>query len=216
MPRPNPAVRYRPFLRLASRALGRSALAPLPVSTTRTFFPPAAALQNVRPPIALTRVPVAGRCDGCCSIRNSADERSAHLQHRDRQHNLLADERTAAWKIRDQRAGARSWHEPVEHQRGWTSLALGTRSPRQSTQRWACSTLPSSTTWPVGGSPGCGWARQGGRPAILASKFAPWPYRVTAAQFASALDRRWSDSAAIHSTSRTFTGRTPCAVWASG
>ncbi len=32
-------------------------------------------------------------------------------------------------------------------------------------------------------------ARQDGRPVLLASKFAPLPYRVTAAQFASALDR---------------------------
>jgi len=32
-------------------------------------------------------------------------------------------------------------------------------------------------------------ARQAGRPAVLASKFAPYPYRVTAAQFASALEK---------------------------
>jgi aryl-alcohol dehydrogenase-like predicted oxidoreductase len=32
-------------------------------------------------------------------------------------------------------------------------------------------------------------AGQDGRPVLLASKFAPFPYRVTAAQFASALDR---------------------------
>ncbi len=32
-------------------------------------------------------------------------------------------------------------------------------------------------------------ARPDGRRVILASKFAPWPYRVTEAQFASALDR---------------------------
>jgi aryl-alcohol dehydrogenase-like predicted oxidoreductase len=32
-------------------------------------------------------------------------------------------------------------------------------------------------------------ARQAGRPALVASKFAPYPYRVTAAQFASALDK---------------------------
>jgi aryl-alcohol dehydrogenase-like predicted oxidoreductase len=32
-------------------------------------------------------------------------------------------------------------------------------------------------------------ASQDGRPALLASKFAPWPYRVTAAQFASALEK---------------------------
>jgi aryl-alcohol dehydrogenase-like predicted oxidoreductase len=32
-------------------------------------------------------------------------------------------------------------------------------------------------------------ARQDGRPALLASKFAPWPYRVTEAQFASAVEK---------------------------
>jgi aryl-alcohol dehydrogenase-like predicted oxidoreductase len=32
-------------------------------------------------------------------------------------------------------------------------------------------------------------ARQDGRPVLLASKFAPFPHRVTAAQFASALDK---------------------------
>jgi len=32
-------------------------------------------------------------------------------------------------------------------------------------------------------------ARQDGRPVLLASKFAPYPYRVTAAQFSSALDK---------------------------
>jgi aryl-alcohol dehydrogenase-like predicted oxidoreductase len=32
-------------------------------------------------------------------------------------------------------------------------------------------------------------ARADGRPVLLASKFAPYPYRVTAAQFASALDK---------------------------
>jgi aryl-alcohol dehydrogenase-like predicted oxidoreductase len=32
-------------------------------------------------------------------------------------------------------------------------------------------------------------AGQDGRPALLASKFAPWPYRVTSAQFASALEK---------------------------
>ena len=32
-------------------------------------------------------------------------------------------------------------------------------------------------------------ARSDGRPVLLASKFAPFPYRVSTAQFASALDK---------------------------
>ena len=92
-------------------------------------------------------------------------------------HTLAADDRirnqTAAGRIRYQRSGARSWHQPVECQRAG----------------------PGPPAGHIGCGAGCGDGlvrHRGGlqrRPVLLASKFAPFPYRVSTAQFASALDK---------------------------
>jgi aryl-alcohol dehydrogenase-like predicted oxidoreductase len=124
--------------------------------------------------------------------RGNARARSPDLPADSRSHmeEVPSDEwnRTAAGQVGRERARARGWHQPVEYRRA------GPGSPERDVGgggRCGMGFFDTAEIYTFGRSERAlgAAARQAGRPVVVASKFAPMPTRITAAQFRSALDR---------------------------